>query len=593
MALSNSGANPATGPAAEIDPSALEAVKTLIQTGDLPQARTRAEALLKAHPENAQLCNMLGIIALSSGEPAKAEGYLQDALRLQPGFTSAAANLGVALMQQKKTVAAVAVLRDAIEADPRAAQVRTNLANAYLNNQQFQEAFDQSTELLKLAPDHAPFLKIRATAAVEFGDWDTVHDALDKIERATSVDGWSVGVRFKALSNSDRADEAVAFGETKATAFPTIMTPLANLLAELGRFEESREWLRKALQHNPDDAIAYFHYGKSQRWDAEDPMLDALQAATERFAQNDQYDAAAAFFAMAKANMDLKRYDAVFPMLNKGNEFQGREWRYDLDKQAEQAREIRKNWTAQSIAELSSSGDKSVHPIFIVGMPRSGSTLTEHVIEAHPEVTSVGEGSQTGPFFPARMPAEHAEIAKSTEAASEVIRKLAGPKGRLLDKYLFNYQRLGSLAAAFPNARFIQTRRDPRAIALSIYSNPLSVEQHAYSTNLRDLAQFYVQYHRLMDYWKDVLGDRVIVSNYQTLVEDPEPNIRDLIARLDLPWNDACLKPEAVQKRVRTLSVVQVRSGIHAGSVERWRHYEAELQPFTDIVSKVWDFDAG
>ena len=94
-----------------------------------------------------------------------------------------------------------------------------------------------------------------------------------------------------------------------------------------------------------------------------------------------------------------------------------------------------------------------------------------------------------------------------------------------------------------------------------------------------------------MEHWKSTLGDRIIVSDYQTLVEDPEPSIRDLIERLGLPWDDACLKPEAVQKRVRTLSVAQVRSGIHSGSVELWRHYEAELAPFTEIVSEVCDLD--
>lgn len=576
---------------ASVDQADLEALKGFIQKGDLNQARERAEVLLQAHPGSAQLYNILGIVALSSGDNEKARVLLQKALELSPNFTGAAANLGVALMRSKQLDAAIDVLREAIRLEPGSIQARANLANAYLNAKQFQQAFDQSTELLKLAPDNLEFLKIRATAAVETGDWPTVHAVLDRIEAVSGPSDWSVPTRFKALADSGRTEEAVAYGEANARRHPTVFTPLGELMIELGRFDEARNWLRMAVRHNPDDTEAYFQYGRSKRWSEDDPMLEQLKASADRFARTNRDGGGYAFFALAKAYMDLARHDAVFPALRKANEFQGRGWRFDFEAQARQAQHIRDTWTADSITALSGVGVEDVSPIFIIGMPRSGSTLTEHVIEAHPEVTSIGEGSFTAPFFPTRMAADREILAEASQAASKEVRKLAGPGRRLLDKYLYNYQRIGSLAAAFPNARFVQTRRDPRSIALSIYSNPLGVQLHPYSTELRDIGRFYVQYHLLMEYWKSILGDRIIVSDYQTLVEDPEPNIRALIARLGLPWDDACLKPEAVQKRVRTLSVVQVRSGIHSGAVERWRHYEAELAPFTEIVSSVWDFD--
>jgi hypothetical protein len=154
----------------------------------------------------------------------------------------------------------------------------------------------------------------------------------------------------------------------------------------------------------------------------------------------------------------------------------------------------------------------------------------------------------------------------------------------LLDKFLNNFLRVGSLAAAFPRAKFVQTLRDPRAIALSIFTNRMKVDGHPYSTDLVDIAEFYKLYHGYMSHWKSVLGERIIVANYQLLVEDPERQIRDLIGRLDLEWNDACLRPEAVQKRVKTLSVTQVRSGIHTGSVERWKRHEADLEPFSQVL---------
>ena len=219
-------------------------------------------------------------------------------------------------------------------------------------------------------------------------------------------------------------------------------------------------------------------------------------------------------------------------------------------------------------------------------MPRSGSTLLEHVVAIHPDVTSLGEDTFTTPYFPLDLASEPNVVVEVAHEAAKEVRRIAGPKGLLLDKFLYNYQRVGMLAAAFPNAKFIQTQRDPRAIALSIYSNPMKVAGHAYSTDLSNIARCYVSYHKLMQHWHSVLGDRIIVSDYQELVADPEPRIRALIDRLGLPWDDACLRPEAVQKRVKTLSMVQVRSGIHSGSVERWKHFEKDLQPFTDILSE-------
>ncbi len=584
------GRSPSEAVSGTLDETDLSAVKVLIQNGDMSAATERVDVLLKTHPNNAQLHNMRGIIAMSTGDQDQAQIQFQTALRLMPDFTSAAANLGIVLMKQKKNDEAISVLSKAVATDPGALQARVNLANAFLNTEQYKQAFDHSSELLDAAPDHLEFLKIRATAAMGIGDWSSVFDAVDKVELVDGVSSWSVNTRFEGLAQSGQTDAALAHGERIAEQHPAVRTRLAELLVEVGRFDDARTWLRKALQHDPDDATAYFHYGQTKRWSVDDPVLLDLKAATDRFARTSDPKGASAFFALAKANMDLERHSAVFPALHKANALQATGWRFDLVAQRDQAHHVRTTWTTAATRSLAGAGIDDVSPIFIVGMPRSGSTLTEHVIEAHPLVTSVGEGSKVARFFPTRMPATPETITEAARAAAKELRKLAGPEGRLLDKYLYNYQRLGSLAAAFPNARFIVTRRDPRAIALSIYSNPLSIDQHPYSANLTDLAQFYVEFHKLMEHWQAVLGNRIVISDYQALVEDPEPNIRSLIDRLGLPWDDACLKPEAVQKRVRTLSVVQVRSGIHTASVERWRHYETDLAPFTDIVSKVWDF---
>ncbi len=586
MELAKSGhvaSGPSTGGVAEAE---LKALQSMIRAGQLAEAETRAQTLLKTHADSAFLHNILGIVALSRSENRKAEERFRKTIDLSPKFAGAAANLGLALMRQRQFEAAIDVLRQAVGFEPGSVEARTNLANAYLDARWHQNALDEATEVLKLAPNDGDALRILAMAAVAVRDFDAALATFDRIEELEGISDWSLIYRFEALAEADLTEEAVAFAKAHINAAPTLITPMARLMAQLGDVEAGQDWLRRAVEATPDDTAAYFHYGMGQRWIDDDPMLGKLAATLERAGTSDVPRAELAYYAQAKACGDLKRPDEIFPALVKANEIHGAGLTYDFERQETLRKTVEAAWNAEALSDLRGVGVESVAPIFIVGMPRSGSTLIEHVIAAHPEVSSIGEDSFTFPFFPLSLQPERNTVSENARNGAKEVRRLAGPNGILLDKYLNNFQRLGILAAAFPKAKFVQTRRDPRAIALSIYSNPMKVLGHPYSTRLEDIARFYLHYLAFMDHWRSVLGDRIIVSDYQQLVEDPEPQIREMIERLDLPWDDACLKPEAVQKRVKTLSVTQVRSGIHAKSVERWKQHEKHLGPFTDILTK-------
>ena len=148
-----------------------------------------------------------------------------------------------------------------------------------------------------------------------------------------------------------------------------------------------------------------------------------------------------------------------------------------------------------------------------------------------------------------------------------------GRTARYLDKYLFNFERLGMLSVAYPNAIFLKMRRDPRSIALSIYSNAMMVDAHPYSTRLEDIAAYFLHFERVMAHWHGFLSDRIVEVNYEELVNRPEEKVRELLRQVGLSWNDACLSPEEVAGRVKTLSMSQVRSGISNKPVEKWRRF--------------------
>lgn len=259
---------------------------------------------------------------------------------------------------------------------------------------------------------------------------------------------------------------------------------------------------------------------------------------------------------------------------------------YDTESAKRDVDNLASIWDAESFARISGIGALTVSPVFIVGMPRSGSTLLDQILCAHPKLCGVGEDSIVAEHFPVWIAPKADEIQNASRLGSEALRNFADSGQNVVDKYLNNFLRIGALAAAFPNAKFLETARDPRSIALSIYSNAMQVDGHPYSTDLGNIADYFLNYEKLMAHWHSVLGDRVRRVEYETLVDNPEPEIREIVSWLGLPWHDDCLKPNAVARRVKTISYTQVRSEISTKSVDRWRRFEDTLKPFIEKLEQ-------
>lgn len=581
LAKSGPKAGPATG---GVPPAALSEVQRLIQSGRTAEARDTAETLLQDHPGSAALTNLLGIIALTEGDAATAEAHFARTLEISPDFAGAAANLGLALIRQNRPDPAIAVLKRATELDPAAPGPQKNLALACLENRSFLAAAAHAETLLSIVSDEPDGLTILATASRELRRFDTALAAIDRLENVKGETEASLRLRFDTLADAGRIEEARTIAGAHRATSRTLRAEHARLTAQLGDVEAARAEMAAMIGEDPGDRDAWYRYGLYTDWRADDPLLPGLREAAER-TKPDDHAADAVHYARAKAEFDLGNDDAGFTALETANALRGRGLTYDVDAEEARRANLEARWTKETLAALDGAGEPGIAPIFIVGAPRSGSTLVEHVIAAHPAVTSIGEDTFAGQFFPLDIASDRTSIRDAADAAARVFREVAGPEGRLLDKYLHNFWRLGPLAAAFPEARFVHTRRDPRAVAFSIFANRMD-RGHAYANDLSHIAEFHLVLHRLMAHWDTILGDRLIPVDYEALVADPEPGIRALIRALGLPWDDACLRPEAVRKRVKTLSVAQVRSGIHNRSVARWQRVERHLRPFTDILEK-------
>ncbi len=577
-----------TGAAATggVSEDTLARISSLMRAGQMSKAAEAAREQLATHPESAFLHNILGIVALSENDAEAAEPHFLKTLELSPVFSGARGNLGLALIAQRKFDEAVEVLSKAVIDDPRSLAVRTNLASAHLKAMSFEAAREQAEKALEIAPDDPDALFILASALNKLRDHETARTHLARLLKLRPADPEALSQMMIALESGGLTEEALSFAVANAGPSNDLARRRGDLLAQLGHLDEAETQLRSVIETTPDDANAYLSYGGLRKWDPEDPVLEKLQAFWKHAEHTKSKSLAG--FALAKARMDLGEDKAAMETLHAANSDQAISSKrvYDPDAMDREIQRLKERWNADVFSRLDGIGAETVRPIFVIGMARSGSTLLDQILCAHPALTGTGEDSVVAPFFPVDIEASEEKIKAASREGALSLRKVAGADRQVVDKFLYNFLRVGALAVAFPRARFLDTSRDPRSIAVSIYSNAMKVDGHPYSTDLAQIGRFFLSYETLMKHWQAVLGSRIRTVSYETLVADPEPEIRAVLDWLELRWDGACLKPNAVARRVKTLSLTQVRGEISTASVEKWRRFETELAPFIEVLER-------
>jgi hypothetical protein len=297
--------------------------------------------------------------------------------------------------------------------------------------------------------------------------------------------------------------------------------------------------------------------------------------------------------------MDIGDTDQAFAHLDRGNRLHRGRLRYAVQDDVEQFAEIARSLDADSLAQRAGSGDPSKRPVFIVGMPRSGTTLVEQILASHPQVFGAGElgtlerilierfGPGLSPTGRARRLAglTGADLTAIGSAYVGAISALAPGAQRVTDKMPSNFRLAGLIQLALPNARIIHCRRDPVDTSLSCYARKFSRGQD-FAYDLRELGTYYRAYDGLMTHWRAILPeDRLLEVVYEAVVDNLEPQARRLVAFCGLDWNDACLSFHETQRQVRTASVNQVRQPLYRTSVARWKAYASHLGPLLEALA--------
>lgn len=363
---------------------------------------------------------------------------------------------------------------------------------------------------------------------------------------------------------------------------------IAAALTGLGRMDEAASYLKEAIEHRIDLAAAYYDLVQTRKFAEEPAELQSILR--ELNSPGLKPDAKASLnYAAGKVENDLRRYAEAFDHFKKAKQAEG--YKFDIDQYRRFIDLTIETFTPDFFAARSGYGNSSEAPVFVVGMPRSGTTLTEQICASHPEVHGAGELSKLRRVANAIGLYTSASdfnkpIATITEGLSKTLaeehlsylRERAPTAQRIVDKMPHNFELIGLLTLLFPKARIIHCRRDAIDNCVSCYVLPFS-SAHSYNTDLRALGLYYREYDRLMRHWNEVFPDRIFENRYETLVEDQEAQSRRLIDHLGLPWDDACLRFFDREGAVTTPSRWQVRQPIYKSSVKRWKNYEAEIQP--------------
>lgn len=369
---------------------------------------------------------------------------------------------------------------------------------------------------------------------------------------------------------------------------------LGSIMKRRGRMEEARSLFRRVLALRPDTCITLHELAGTRRYD--DPGdEDALRIKKLlRRSRLSPDDAVLLHFALGKIYDDCGEFERAFASYRKGNAIRHRKSRYDPRAFESYVDRVIDTFPSSVVGKAGDPPGGCELPVYVIGMPRSATTLVEQILSGHDQVHGAGEllvVDQTieqlraraktlsdYPQFVAECRPEHfAEESKLYEA---FLRELPGrPVACVIDKMPYNFKCVGLISMVFPRARFVHCQRDPRDVCLSNYFQ-LFLGRHDHTNSLLDLGHYYRQYERLMAHWRRVLpADRLHEIRYEELVTDVEARARAMVDFLGLEWDERCLRPERNDRVVHTASNWQVRQPVFTGSVHRWRNYEKFLGP--------------
>jgi tetratricopeptide (TPR) repeat protein len=565
----------------------------------LPDAAARPDAARQAeHHFHA------GIAAAGRGEGDEAVASFRRAVALQPAFAAAQANLGLLLANLQRHAEAETALGTATALLPRDAVLRNALGVAQEALQRHADAEQSYRAALALQPAladaHANLGNCLRRLARPFEAEAHLRRAIE-LKPAFAVAHFNLGV---LLQDRGEPDRAIAEYRQALAYRPDYIEALNNLGISLrlqGFVDEARATFEQMLALRPTQIEAHCNLAQYKTYEAGDPHIELLLSQQHRLPTLPAEGQVRYWFTVGKMLEDVGRHDDSFAAYAAGNRAKRDVTPWDEGAHQALQRRIIASFTRERLARPpAAEAGMGPTPVFIVGMPRSGTSLLEQVLATLPNVHGAGEitwltdtlqeasqepGLQDFEFPETLAGRSDAELRRLGQRYTDRIRALAPQATHVVDKLPDNFMHLGLIHLMLPNARIVHSMRDPMDSCFSCFSRLFSGNNLGYTYDLGAVARYWVSYHQIMQHWHAALPPgRILDVAYETMVADFERQARRLVAYLGVPWDERCLGFHANRRIVKTASVAQVRKPIYRTSVARWKHYEKHLGELYQVV---------
>jgi tetratricopeptide (TPR) repeat protein len=567
----------------------------LAAEGRLDEALAAHQAAVALKPGDADSQNNLGAAWLAAGRLDEAAACFQRAVALRPDLAEALGNLGDALRLLGRPSEAADACRRAIALRPDQALAHNTLGAALADLGRLDEAAACYQTALSLSPTLAAAsnnlaITLRALGRLE----DAVALGRETVAREPGLAEAHYNLAA-ALADLDQPEEALASYDRALALKPDLAPAYDNkalLLTERGRFDAAAETIEAAIRVAPRRVRAYYNLTQIRRIKPDDPHLRAMEDLAQDRESLSVEDRIDLNFALGKALMDSGDPARAFERLSRANALKRATIAYDEAAALGELEHLEALFTPEPMGLDLEPAATSDAPVFIVGMPRSGTTLVEQILASHPRVFAAGETAALAAVLTelgaprSASPAAAEQLWSISATRSPAIaaryrgrlRAMAPNAARITNKTPDHFRHVGLILRAMPGARIIHVRRDPVDTCLSCFSTHFTGDL-PYAYDLAELGRYHRACERLMDHWGAAFPGSILDVHYERIVADLEGQARRLIDHCGLGWDPACLDFHRTERPVRTASAVQVRQPLYAGAVGRWRPFEPYLRP--------------
>lgn len=553
---------------------AMARAKTLLRKGDQDGARNVLIDVARRYPGNRRVRKALVAVDIPRTSPRP------------PAVARQIRALGE-LTEAARHAEAVALARSLLEVVPGDPIVLTCAGVALVGQKKFKESLGCFEAVIRQAPT---FSRAWTGFGTALGKLERHHQAVQALNQALSLSPLDIdalgalGASYRSLNRHEEALDCfrrVIELEDGCRARLNCGTTLM----ELGRAEAARAEVAKALDEKPDYCLAHRCMTLVTKYRPGDPHIDEMNTLATRpdLGEDDRVHLA---FARAKALDDVGECADAFAAWQEGNALRQRQLGYDPARERARFATITQLFRDFALTPLTFE-PIPYRPIFVVGMPRSGTSLCEQILDRHPAVWGAGELEDMNRAVALAAEANGRRLCHDMVRAIRahyvgVLSEIGAPHGVVVDKMPLNFRFVGFIRLAFPEAKIIHMRREPAAVCWSLYKSYFSIHGHGYAYDLEDAADYYKLYHDVTELFERLWPDTVFRLGYEALTEDPEARIRALLDACGLPFDPACLEAHRSTRAVRTVSALQVRRAIYKGSSDEWRRYQPHLGPLLD-----------